>query len=878
MIRALTGLALTCLLAIPWLQSLWLESTLALLALVSLALVVFVRKDNLMIYLMLMAACPIVPFVKWFEGALSSKAVAAPLRALHTDLDFAERTITQFFLNNDAILHSLAILVAQQDEIDSNLYQYWLGQLLPAQRNQFLNVALSENLVVNHVYPANKENRAVLGVDLGTLPGQGGHYRHATLTHTSSTIGPVMLFQGLPGIVYVQSVAGNAGRLISGVLAFEQLGLALATNGAFDTGMTAWVSGGAENYKLVGDGPANEPSQIRRSLTYNGIKINLAVSSSAIERIIARSNFLTRLGGFGFWLCLSIILIWQQLNLQLRDKQSNALKKNEFELIAAQRLGQMGSWWQDERDLMHLSAPLQELLQYPTADMSLNGFFALLHPDEQSNIKEEIREFTRNNRGHLSLEHRVKIGDNFRWFEHRLAKSKTERYTGSVRDIDNLRKRDEQVAQLESFDSLTGVANRHYFKLLTLQSLALSERRGSHLALLLVNIDDFRAINEKYGQLAGDDFLKQFTQRLLKGSRKSDTVARLSGDTFAVSFVDIAKYQSSALVVEQMLRRLKEPYALARKVYPQLTMGVAMYPDDGQNYDQLLQMAESALSSAKIHARGQYRYYSPTLTEATDRRQKILSSLPYAIRNNHLRLVYQPRVSGRDPKQVLGMEALVRWHDPDLGTVSPGEFIPIAEQSTLISDLGYWVMEQVFAMMAQQQNQLPIGLSVSINLSPKQLEDPNLLATIEQLLSQYSVAASQFELEITEHSVTGRSDEMVDTMRALSALGFTFALDDFGTGYSNLSILQSLPLHVLKVDMSFISAIGTSVKSDELVRAILKMGHGLGLRVVAEGVESADQVNFLTALNCEELQGYYFYKPGAIKDLLEHFNQSSLVS
>jgi len=878
MIQALTGLALVCLLAIPWLHSLWLESTLALLALGSLALVVFVRKDNLLIYLMLMSACPIVPFVKWSEGALSSKAAAAPLRAVNNDLDLAEKTITQFFLNNDAVLHSIAILAAQQDEIDSDLYQYWLGQLLPADRNRFLNVALSENLVISQVYPANPANRAVIGVELATVPGQGDSYRHAALTRSSTLIGPVMLLQGLPGIIYVQPVAGGDGRLISGVLALEQLGLALTANRSVDPGMAIWVRGEADNYPLIGGRVDNDPTWIRRSLSYDGIEIELAISSAPIDGIIARSNLLTRLGGLGFWLCLSVILGWQQRNLQLREKQSNALQKNEFELIAAQRLGQMGSWWRDEHQRMHLSEPLQDLLQYPTSEMSLSGFLALLHPDEQTQIEKKIREFSRTGRGHLSLEHRVKIGDQYRWFQHRLAKSKTERFSGYVRDIDILRKRDEQVAQLESFDSLTGAPNRHYFKLLTIQSLALCQRRRSHLALLLVNIDDFRAINEKYGQLTGDDLLQRFTKRLMTGSRKSDSVARLSGDTFAISLVDLDKHKSSAVVVEQILRRLKEPYALASEVYPQLTMGVAMYPDDAQDYDQLLQMAESALSSAKTHARGQYRYYSPTLTHAAERRQKILASLPYAIRNNDLRLVYQPRVSGGDPQQVPSMEALVRWHDTDLGTVSPGEFIPIAEQSSLISDLGYWVMEQVFAMMAQRQDQLPIGLSVSINLSPKQLEDPNLLATIEQLLNQYGVAAKQFELEITEHSVTGKSAAMMDNMAALSAMGFTFALDDFGTGYSNLGILQSLPLHVLKVDMSFISAIGTSVKSDELVRAIVKMGHGLGLRMVAEGVESAEQVLFLTALNCEELQGYYFYKPVAMEDLLERFKLSTPVS
>ena len=874
MTRALTGLALVCLCAIPWLDSVWLEATLALLALTSCSVVVVRRTDNTLLCLILMAACLVLPIVKWFEGALASKAQAAPLRALHADLDLAEKTVSQFFINNDAVLNTIAILAAQQDSIDGIIYQSWLRQLLPEPRNLFLNVALSTNLVIHHVYPLNSLNRSVLGVDLNTVPGQGPYYRNALLSQTSILIGPVMLLQGFPGIIFVQPVAGPGQRLVSGVLALDRLRLALEEDGAADTGLAVSVRGTGQRYALVGGLSAADPTAISRVLNYDGIEIRLAMSSTAIQQIEVRSNRVTRLAAFGFWLCLSVVLGWQHLNVRHREKQSSALKKNEFELMAAQRLGQMGSWWRDESDRIQLSEPLQELLQYPSADMSVSDFLALLHPDERAKTTSKIRAFHGTNGDQLSLEHRVKIGDQFRWFEHRLAKTETTRFSGYVRDIHNLRKRDEQVAQLESNDSLTGVANRPTFKQLILKNLAVCARRHSHLALLLINVDDFRAVNEKHGQLAGDELLIQITQRLILGSRKSDCVARLSGDTFAIALVDIDKDKQTVLVVEKLLHSLKEPYQLDADVYPQLTMGVSMYPDDAQDYEQLLQMAESALSSAKTHARGNYRYYSPKLTKENERRQQILSSLPAAIRNNYLRLVYQPRVSGGQPNRVHSMEALLRWHDPVLGIVSPGEFIPIAEQTALISDIGYWVLEEVFAMMAHSQHRLPDNLSISINLSPKQLEDLHLVTAITGLLGQYGVRASQFELEITEYSISSESEAMMANMRALSSMGFTFALDDFGTGYSNLGILQSLPLNVLKVDITFIRAIGTSIKSDELVRAILKMGHTLGLRVVAEGVESAEQVVFLSALDCEELQGYYFFKPKPIEALLERFKRA----
>jgi len=471
------------------------------------------------------------------------------------------------------------------------------------------------------------------------------------------------------------------------------------------------------------------------------------------------------------------------------------------------------------------------------------------------------------------LEHRIHLGSGYRWFEHQIARNKQNDFTGILRDIHRMKERDEQVALLESFDTLTGLANRHYFKQLTIQNLALCERRRTQLALAIVNIDGFRSINENNGQHIGDQLLKQVSQRLKSYSRRSDSIARLSGDTFAISLVDIGKNKESVLVIEQILRNLKKSYFLEKDIFPQFSMGVAMYPNDAKDYDSLLQMAESALSSVKENARGYYRFYSIEMSEQTERRQKILARIPLAIQQDYFNLVFQPRVSGADSDVIDSMEALIRWHDPELGFVSPGEFIPIAEETSLIADIGEWVLNNTFATISKYQDQLPDGITTSINLSPRQLEDPTLVETVKQALEHYSVNAKQFEMEITEYSISEQSDDIIRNMHQLSEMGFRFAMDDFGTGYSNLGILQSLPLNVLKVDMSFIRAIGSSDKSDELVKAILNMGHTLGLTCVAEGVETAAQVAFLQALRCDELQGFYFFKPTKIEELVSLISQ-----
>jgi diguanylate cyclase (GGDEF)-like protein len=873
---SLSAIALICILVVPFTDSLWLDSVLALIAVCCVAFVITTNKSNLLPFLMLLSATPIVPFVKWFEPAFEKQSTEVAFQALNNELDIAENTINQFFQNNASALESISVLISHETDIENALYQEWLMQILPPHRNQFFNVALSRNLVITNVYPENEANLKVKNVDLGTVPGQGLLYRNSAVTRQNIVIGPVQLIQGVPGIIYVRPVAGNDNLIVSGVLSLQYLKDDLEILLSNQVDLSVNISTVALDFQLMDNNRHTNDRSVNRILRFDEIEVELSASSTQIDELIFRTQTITRLSAFTFWLAISLVLSWQHMNFRIRDKQRRALQKSESELNSAQRLGKMGSWASSDNKCLSVSEALQELLHIDSNEISFEQFFDLLHPDSKVQYRELIDSFLKGSKSEFSLEHQLKTDDQYRWFEHRIARGTNNRCTGILRDIHTLRKRDEQVAKLESFDTLTGAANRHYFKQLAVQNIALCERRRSTIALALINIDDFRSINEKHGQLSGDELLKQVTHRLQTTSRKSDTIARLSGDTFAISLVDIGKNKQSVLVIEQILRRLKEPYILSEDVYPQFTMGVSMYPDDGKDYDTLLRMAESALNTAKSDSRGHYRYYSAKLSEQTDRRQQILASLPSAIRNDYLSLVFQPRVSSDRVAHAGSMEALIRWNDPVLGFVSPGEFIPIAEQTSLIADIGYWVMENVFIIISDNRESLPDNIVVSINLSPRQLEDPTLVKNVDDLLKKYSVNAAQFELEITEYSISEESEAIIRNMKELSSMGFQFALDDFGTGYSNLGILQSLPLNVLKVDMSFIRAIGTTEKSDELVRAILNMGHTLGLRVVAEGVESAAQVQFLRDLKCEELQGYYFFKPAPIEDLLPSLKPARL--
>ena len=834
-------------------------------------------RAALLTFLVLTAA-PIVAFMKWLEPAIEAQAGSVATRAVNSELDIAESTIDRFLSANAAALDAIGILVSQNPDVSEAQYHKWLSRVLPRQRNQFINVALSTDLILNYVYPQVPANNRLIGIYLGDVADQGALYERANQTRMPTIIGPVTLLQGMPGMIYVRPVVDNSNKIISGVLSLTYLKDELTAVLSPSTEFSLNLASPTQDLQLITSLRNPEQRLLHREFKIGDIRVTMSASSKELDRLMVQTRFISQFSALAFWLVLSFIIAWVHRNYILREQQQQALKANKQELIAAQRLGQMGSWNRTPEGRLKLSEPLQDMLSLATDDIEVAELIAHVHTDDKSAINRQINGFFNSQASQLALEHRLLVDGQFHWFEHRIARNDDGLCRGILRDINKLRIRDAQLAKLESFDSLTGAANRHYFKQLTIQNIALCERRRSSLALILVNIDNFRAVNETYGHVSGDELLKQIVQRLLQTSRKSDTVARLAGDTFAISLNDVGSNKQSVLVIEKILRRLKEPYALAEEVLPQFTMGASMYPNDAHDYETLLRMAESALSNAKKEARGHYRFYSAELSEQTDRRQKILASLPIAIRNSDFNLVFQPRVDSAPPCHVTGMEVLLRWHDPIIGEISPAEFIPMAEQSTLINEIGYWVMEQTFAAVAQHQNMIPEGLIFSMNLSSRQLEDALLLRNVHQLIEKYQVKASQFELEITEHSISEESENIVSNMQLLNDLGFQFAIDDFGTGYSNLSNLQSLPLHVLKIDMHFIRAIGTSERSDELVKAIVNMGHTLGLRVVAEGVESAAQVQFLRKLNCEELQGFYFFKPAALDEILPQLNRGDIAA
>lgn len=415
-----------------------------------------------------------------------------------------------------------------------------------------------------------------------------------------------------------------------------------------------------------------------------------------------------------------------------------------------------------------------------------------------------------------------------------------------------------ELAYQNNYDTLTGLANRNLFHDRLSQVLLQASRSGTLVAVVMLDLDRFKTINESLGHGTGDSMLSHVGQCLTSSLRKGDTVARLSADEFAVIMNDVAKEEDVAPVARKLLAAVMQPLNLGgREIYTSTSMGISLYPKDGKNGESLIKNASAALYRAKSVGGGSFRFYAPEMNERTSARFIMEADLRGALERDELMMYFQPKVSlvsGR----VTGAEALVRWRHPEIGIVPPGDFIPLAEESGLIQPMGKWVVENV---CAQLRTWLDAGLPVppvAINLSPHQFRQENLAALIQHSLRSNTLDARYIDLEITESALMDDVESAVATMHELRAVGVKLSLDDFGTGFSSLSYLKRFPIDQLKIDRAFVRDLTSDPDDCEICTAVIGLAHNLNLTVVAEGVESEGQMNFLRRQGCDEMQGHYF--------------------
>lgn len=434
-------------------------------------------------------------------------------------------------------------------------------------------------------------------------------------------------------------------------------------------------------------------------------------------------------------------------------------------------------------------------------------------------------------------------------------------YVAIVQDISERKRAEEQIRRQASFDALTGLPNRTvFFDHMTL-AIAGAMRHGNIFAVLFLDLDRFKNVNDSLGHLVGDQLLKMVGERLQSCVRKIDTVARFGGDEFTIILPEISHDHDASVVSEKILERLSNPFTLAdQELFIGASIGITIFPNDADDEITLLRNADISMYKAKEEGRNTYRFFSPEMSFKVQQRREIEHDLRLALEREEFFLAYQPIIS-LSTGQVSGMEALIRWNHPELGLVPPGEFISLAEYTGLIGPIGEWVLKTACSQAQEWLNNGLPTLKLSVNLSAQQLKHGVSAETISRVLDETLFSAELLTIEITEGLVMEDTEEAIAWLAALRELGVRLSIDDFGTGYSSLSYLKRIPADILKVDRSFIAEITDSSDDQALVSAIIALAHGIGFEVVAEGIENAEQLTFIKSLNCDFVQGYYCSEP-----------------
>ncbi|TYK64971.1 EAL domain-containing protein [Colwellia echini] len=428
-----------------------------------------------------------------------------------------------------------------------------------------------------------------------------------------------------------------------------------------------------------------------------------------------------------------------------------------------------------------------------------------------------------------------------------------------------------QLKHLALHDPLTGLPNRLLFQDRLQQSIALAKRHIQKFAVFFLDLDNFKIVNDTMGHDAGDELLKKVALMLSDIGRETDTVSRLGGDEFAFINNKINKAEDAMVVAQRINKLLKTPIMVNdNDIHIGSSIGITIYPEDAQSSEELLRNADIAMYQAKNDGRNITRFFTKEMNAKLQQNKEILADLIKSLTQGHFELYYQPLFT-IDNNTLVGAEALIRWHHPEKGMIPPDVFITIAEQSGLIHELGDWVLAQACREVKRFLSAGILAIRIAINISPVQFRRKDFVSNMLRILQEQDVSPGFIELEITEGAVMDNVDEAIITMQNLKDAGFQLAMDDFGTGYSSLSYLKRFPIQKVKIDRSFIAEIENDIDSKSIARAIIHMGHSLGLKVLAEGVETQEQLQYLYAEQCDYVQGYFTGRPMPANDFLKKF-------
>lgn len=435
----------------------------------------------------------------------------------------------------------------------------------------------------------------------------------------------------------------------------------------------------------------------------------------------------------------------------------------------------------------------------------------------------------------------------------------------AVRDITERKLVEEMLRYQACHDLLTELGNRNLFNQQLDNAIARAQRYKYQFAVMFIDLDRFKNINDTLGHSLGDKFLQSVAQRVKKSLRSADLIARWGGDEFTILLSEIKHSEEASIVAERILESLKKPFQIMEyQLYAHLSIGISVYPQDGDTLETLLKNADIALYRMKDQGGNNYQYYNSSMNQKKSELLRMETYLYEAIKDNQLELYYQPQIHVKTGA-ILGMEALIRWYHPILGEVSPTKFIPIAEQTGLIKSIGEWVLFTACKQTKQWQNLGFPPFKIAVNLSPRQFQQKNLVNRFSEILKETELEPKYLELEITESSIIEHPDLTQHILGQLTDLGISISMDDFGSGYSSLGYLKKFPFKKIKIDQSFVKDLKNEPEDIAIISAVVTLGKGFNLQVVAEGIETLEQLQLLKELQCEIMQGYYFSHPLSVE-------------
>ncbi len=545
-----------------------------------------------------------------------------------------------------------------------------------------------------------------------------------------------------------------------------------------------------------------------------------------------------------------------------------ALRQSEARLARAQKIARIGSWeWNIKTNAIFFSDELLRILGYnpetPPA-ISMEWLYERINPVDIPAVRKAIAN-TVESRRPLNIAYRINTASGSEIMVSSQGELESDEYgrpsiiIGATIDITARSKAEEEIHLLVNYDTLTGLPNRNLLNDRLQQAIANSSRSEQVVGILFLDLDRFKSINDSLGHKAGDQLLRIVAERLRSCIRESDTLARLGGDEFVLILSGTISEDGITTAAGKILAIIAEPFMLeGREIYLTASVGIAVYPVDGEEVHTLLKHADLAMYKAKEMDRNNFQFFSSDMNIKVMEKMVLENALRRALERMEFELLYQPQVDTR-LKTIVGFEALLRWHHPDLGLISPDKFIPLAEETGLIIAIGEWVITTA-CKQAKIWKDMGLPVRTAVNLSGRQFRT-DLDQTVRSILMETGIEADLLELEMTESILMKNAAQNMQLLKSLSALGCIISIDDFGTGYSSLAYLKNFPVGRLKIDRTFVRDITTNPDDVAIAKVIIDMAHTLRMRVTAEGVEEIEQLDLLSAYGCTEVQGFFFSRP-----------------